>query len=109
MAATHPLAEAAARAGRQTDAILGAQEQGEAVDQRIEQLAALTEASAAVRAELIAAAQELGAVAGQQESGSTPRFWTWYRSQVGAIIAHAMRLGYDPESLDIRKPGWRPT
>lgn len=106
--ATHPLAEAASRAGRQTDAVIGAQRQGEAADQRVAALSALTEGNAAAEAELVATRRQLGEAAGQQESGATKRYWKWYRGQMGAIRAHAVRLGFDPEALNLRGPAWRP-
>ncbi len=108
MSADHPLAQAAAHCHPWTDAVLAAQAQGEALDARVAALASLTEPTLAAREEIVAVARALGEAAGQQESGATPRYWTWYRSQVGVIIAHAVRLGFDPEALDIRKPSWRP-
>ncbi len=105
--ADHPLAVAAARAGRNTDSVLTADALGRAIDLRISALAALVSTCDDSRAEIKATLGALGRAAGHEEGGAFGAYWSWYRDGISGIRAAADRLfPAEPWVTDVRGPAW---
>lgn len=84
--ASHVLARAAIRVGRDTVVVLASQRQGEQLDDRLDALATLT-----TRDELEALVADVG-TAVTQTAGATPQLLTWERGAMQRIKARAREL-----------------
>ena len=102
--ATHPLAVACRSAHPWTDATEQAQREGEALDARVTALALVVASSPEVEAELRSLASAISAAEGRERSGGqgSAQAWAWRTTAIGVIRATAVRLGLDPEALDLR-------
>ena len=101
--AVHPLSRATASAHPWTDCVEPSQAEAEALDVRVAELRALTESSPEVEAELVSLARAISAAEGRERGGQgSAQAWAWRQVSIGTIRATAVRLGLDPESLDIR-------
>jgi hypothetical protein len=109
MPATHPLAEAARRAGRATDVVLAAEALGQMVDAQMAALAPLASTDDSTRTALRTAFAVLNRTASYDPLVPWPAE-QWYRSHVRVIQLTAARCGFSTEDwvADVRAPAWTP-
>ena len=107
--ATHPLAEAARRNGRDTEAVLASEWLGQTVDAQIAALANLASTDDGTRAAIRTTFATLNRAASYDPLVPWPAE-AWYRAHVRTIQATAVRCGFSTEDwvADVRPPAWTP-
>jgi hypothetical protein len=99
--ATHPIARAASRAGRGTDAVIVAERVGRALDARVAAVGTLT-----TRTELETLVHDALDAASQHYGGKYPGLVSWQRNVVAQARARAIALGLGAQAwvLDLHGP-----
>jgi hypothetical protein len=101
---THALAWGTTTAHPWLDAIASSEAEGLALDARVLALADVSTASPAVETELRSLAAAISAAATRESSGGqyADRVLAWRTRQMQQLQAHAGRLGYRSQDLELR-------